>query len=312
MTTKRLTTEEFILRSNEIHKNKYDYSNVVYKNGKSKVEIICPVHGVFFQRPHNHSIGEGCPLCGRSLVRKIRMSSVEEFVGKASVIHNNRYDYSKVIYDGNKKKVEIICREHGSFLQSPNNHLNGQTCPECAKTVIADKNRKTTGEFIIDAEKVHGKRYDYSKVDYEHKDKNIAIECKKHGFFLQSPHNHINGAGCPRCVSSKGEEKIMRFLDSRNINYQRQKMFIDCRSPKGRMLRFDFYIPIKNILIEYDGPQHFGDLRIGKYTLKQEEYETLKIHDKIKNDYVSKHGIQILRIPHWKTKDIDNIIQSYL
>jgi len=310
--TKRLTSEEFIIRSRKNHGLKYDYSKVIYVNGKSKVEIICPVHGVFFQRPHNHSIGEGCPSCKQDYMKKLLSMSIDEFIQKAKKSHGDVYDYSKVIYLGNKKKIEIICKHHGIFWQIAGNHLQGQTCPECAKTVIADKNRKTTGEFIIDAEEIHGKRYDYSKVNYEHKDRNVAIECKKHGLFLQSPHNHLNGAGCPRCVSSKGEEKIMRFLDSKNISYQRQKMFIDCKSPKGRMLRFDFYIPIKNILIEYDGPQHFGDLRIGKYTLKQEEYETLKIHDKIKNDYVSKHGIQILRIPHWKTKDINNIIQSYL
>ena len=102
------------------------------------------------------------------------------------------------------------------------------------------------------------------------------------------------------------------FLNSKNIKYECQKRFIDCRSLKGRMLRFDFFIPDKNLLIEYDGPQHFGDLRIGKYTLKQEEYQTLKIHDKIKNDYTHKHNIKMIRIPHWELKNFDNIISNYL
>lgn len=312
MTTKRLTTEEFILRSNKIHKNKYDYSNVVYKNGKSKVEIICPLHGLFNQRPYNHSIGEGCPSCRLVFMKELLSMSLEEFIDKARKIHKDEYDYSKVIYLGNKKKVEIICHKHGTFWQISGNHLQGQTCPECAKIIIADKNRKTTDEFIKDAIKIHGNKYDYSKVDYKCKDENIIIICKKHGDFLQIPHNHLHGAGCSKCVSSKGEQKICQILDYKNINYYRQKVFLGCISPKNRMLRFDFYIPDKNMLIEYDGPQHYGDLRIGKYTLKKKEYETLKIHDKIKNDYVKSNNITLLRIPHWKLKDVENIISQYL
>lgn len=308
---KRLTKEEFIRRASEIHNEKYDYSQVEYINEKSKVKIFCPLHGAFEQRPYNHSKGEGCPNCKLTYVGMILRSTKEKFVEQACKIHNNFYDYSKVIYDGNKKKVKIICPAHGEFLQTPNNHLMGQTCPECAQLVIASKNRKTTDEFIEDAHKVHGNKYDYSNVKYIHKDVKVLINCYIHGIFEQCPHNHLHGAGCPKCQFSHGEQQIVMTLDNLNINYQCQKKFNCCRSLKKRMLRFDFYIPEKNLLIEYDGPQHYGHLRIGKYTLNSEEYKTLKINDNIKDNYAKNNGIILLRIPYWE-KNIERILTPYL
>ena len=312
MTTKRLSGDEFIRRANIAHKNKYDYSKVVYVNGKSKVVIGCPLHGEFAQRPYNHSKGEGCPKCRLDYMRKILSSNVEKFILDANHIHNNSYCYSEVVYKNSKAKVCIKCPKHGSFWQTPNNHLRGQTCPECSDIAGGDKNRKTTAEFIEDAMKIHGGKYDYSDVNYHHKDENISIKCRTHGAFMQSPHNHLIGAGCPKCVSSKGEQKIMMLLDSKGMEYERQKMFIRCRSPKNRMLKFDFFIPSKKLLIEYDGPQHYGNLRIGKYTLKKEEYERLQVHDAIKNEYAREHGMTLVRIPHWEDKDIEKILSVYL
>jgi very-short-patch-repair endonuclease len=308
---KILSEVDFINRSKVNHKNKYDYSKIQYINSKIKVNIICPLHGEFWQRPENHMRGEGCRKCGYKMVRSKRLSSIENFIQKAIKVHEYRYNYSKTFYDGSKNKIEIICPEHGSFWQIPNNHLRGATCPECSKIIIANKNRKTTGEFIQDAVKIHGKKYDYSNVEYKHKDDNIVIICQKHGRFLQSPHNHLCGAGCPKCISSKGEQKIMMSLNNKRINYECQKKFLKCRSVKNRMLRFDFYLPEKNVLIEYDGPQHYGQLRIGKYTLNSEEYKILKTHDQIKNEYAKNNGIRLLRIPYWE-KDINGLLTKEL
>lgn len=58
------TTDIFIKRAKEIHGDKYDYSLVDYVNAKTKVEIICPVHGKFTQIPYNHLSGKGCMECG--------------------------------------------------------------------------------------------------------------------------------------------------------------------------------------------------------------------------------------------------------
>ena len=59
----KLTKQEFINKASKIHNNKYDYSNIEYKNISTKIKIICPIHGEFEQSPSKHLIGQGCPKC---------------------------------------------------------------------------------------------------------------------------------------------------------------------------------------------------------------------------------------------------------
>lgn len=127
-------TENFIRKACEVHGNKYDYSKVEYTNNKTKVCIVCPEHGEFWQRPNDHLSGYACPKCCNNT-----MLTTEEWVGKVSKIHNNKYDYSKVEYKGAHKKVCIICPEHGEFWQKPNNHNNGAQCPKCVNVLINSK-----------------------------------------------------------------------------------------------------------------------------------------------------------------------------
>ena len=114
----RITKKVFISRSEKIHNNRYDYTKIDLKNASSKVRIICPVHGEFLQVAKYHMQGNGCPKCFAT-----PKSTTEEFIEKSQKIYGNKYDYSKVIYEGNKNKVCIICRKHGEFWMSPNNHL---------------------------------------------------------------------------------------------------------------------------------------------------------------------------------------------
>lgn len=120
---------------NEIHKNKYDYSLVKYKNNYTRVEIICKEHGVFTQTPRHHYLGNGCHKCW-----KLYVKSQDKFVEQAGEVHKNKYDYSKAKYITDKIKVEIICSDHGSFFQAPNNHLKGMQCPRCRSTVSISEN----------------------------------------------------------------------------------------------------------------------------------------------------------------------------
>ena len=126
--SKKLTTEEFIKRAEEIHgKGKYDYSRVEYKNNYTKITIICPIHGEFEQRPNSHLSGYGCPNCSNERKR----SNTEEFIRKAREVHGDKYDYSKVVYKGALIKVTIICPIHREFEQRPNDHLRGKGCAKC-------------------------------------------------------------------------------------------------------------------------------------------------------------------------------------
>ena len=120
-----LTLNEFIEKSKQIHNGKYIYDKVNYVNLKTKVCIICPKHGEFWQAPHSHLRGQGCPKCGR-----INYDTTT-FIQKANIIHNNKYDYSQTRYVNSHCKVTIICKEHGIFEQRASAHLLGQGCPKC-------------------------------------------------------------------------------------------------------------------------------------------------------------------------------------
>jgi very-short-patch-repair endonuclease len=122
----------FILKSNKIHNNLYDYSKVNYINDATKVCIICYKHKEFWQSPNSHLQGHGCKKCKVELNSHKKLLSTEQFIEKANKIHNNLYDYSKVKYQGIFNKVIIICKKHGEFIQSPNKHINcKQGCPKC-------------------------------------------------------------------------------------------------------------------------------------------------------------------------------------
>lgn len=122
------TKEGFIRRARIVHGSKYDYSRVKYTNSKNKVEIICPVHGSFMQLAANHLKGMGCPACVG-----LKPVTTEDFIERAKKIHGDQYNYSHCNYVANiKDKVEIICPEHGPFLQSVDRHMRGVGCPKCA------------------------------------------------------------------------------------------------------------------------------------------------------------------------------------
>ena len=127
-TNKKSTTEEFIQKAILIHgKGKYDYSKVYYINARNKVIIICPIHGIFEQRPNHHLSGQGCMKCGGK-----EKSTTDKFIKKAILVHGKgKYDYSLVNYKHSQTKVKIICAEHGVFEQIPVSHNRGYGCPEC-------------------------------------------------------------------------------------------------------------------------------------------------------------------------------------
>lgn len=191
-----MDTKEFIKKARKIHGDKYDYSKVEYINNRTKVCIICPTHGEFWQTPNNHTNKtkpKGCPKCGVKKCINAIKSTKEKFVKKAKDAHANKYDYSKVEYINNRTKVCIVCPIHGEFWQRPYEHTKGCGCPKCK-----GKNM-TTSDFIEKARKVHGDKYDYSKVNYINSHTKVCIVCPIHGEFWQLPNNHLNGHGCEQC-----------------------------------------------------------------------------------------------------------------
>lgn len=125
---KPLTTESFIEKAKIIHGSKYDYSKSVYITSYKKISIICKSHGMFTQTPNHHLSGAGCNSC---YLETPRMTT-EEFILKANIIHDKKYSYEKSQYKSSRNKIIIICPKHGEFKQTPNSHLSGRGCPDCA------------------------------------------------------------------------------------------------------------------------------------------------------------------------------------
>ena len=293
------TENQIINDFKKVHGDKYDYSLVEYKGRRNKVKIICCIHGVFEQSPQDHLRGSGCVKC--SLLKRNRKTT-EEIIINFKKIHKDNYDYSKVQYEGsNKRKVIIICKKHGEFKQNPHNHISGNGCPKCAKN-----QNLTQEEFEERANKMHNNKYDYSKANFKNVSSKVIIICPKHGEFEQLATNHIhNYNGCPKCKLSKGEIKVMNFLEQNKIEYNIEKTFKDCKNKKA--LPFDFYLPKHNICIEFQGKQHYEKENFfgGETAL-----EYTKNNDKIKKEFCKKNGIKLIRIKY--NKNIDEILNKYL
>lgn len=213
----------FIRRSLEIHGNKFLYDKVVYKNTHTKVELICKVkeHGKFFVLPANHlkkKSPQGCPICGRKKSADAKSMTTEEFIAKAKQRHGEKFTYENTVYTRSNRKVKINCREHGEFEQQANSHLLGNGCPVCGKLKNHTSTRKTTSKFIEEAKKIHGDKYDYSKVKYENTHSKVCLICKVegHGEFEQEPNSHLRGSGCPKCFG-KTNLSTEKFIEKARI-----------------------------------------------------------------------------------------------
>ena len=294
---KGLTTYEFIMKAEFVHGDRYDYSKVDYINNRTKVNIICKEHGIFEQRPTRHLCGDGCPKCNGGV-----KSNHDEFIQKAKNTHGDIYDYSLVNYINSITKVKIICKKHGVFEMKPNCHLSGQNCGKCS----IENNLLTTVQFIEKAQKVHGNIYDYCFVDYKHNSIKIKIICREHGIFEQKPYSHLNGRGCSKCkIKSKGELFIADWLNQNVINFEVQKSFVDCKNMLP--LRYDFYLPNQNLLIEYDGEPHFKEVA---YLGGKVGFELRQTNDKIKSEYAINNNLNLLRIAYTERRNLSEILKN--
>jgi hypothetical protein len=282
---KKYTTDEFILESQRIWGDKYDYSLVKYVNARTKVKIIYD-DIIYEQLPMGHL---KYPVEG--------YLNQEIFLIKAKRKWGDKYDYSLVKYISTKFTVKIIYKGE-IYEQLPHNHLIYS--PEL-------KNKLTKEDFILRSNEIHNVKYNYNLVNYVSDRVKVIINCPYHGNFFQTPSVHLRGSGCRRCNDSFGEKIIANFLDRNNIEYKREYIFDDCKNIYP--LRFDFYIPSTRKCIEFDGIQHFQPV---EYFGGVKAYELRKINDKIKNDYCEDNYINLIRIRYNQIDDINNILYENL
>ncbi len=294
---KKITQEDFILKSNKIHKNKYDYSKVKYYDCKTKVCIICPEHGEFWQSPDKHiNSKNGCPKCKNEKTSERCKKSKEDFIKDAIKIHGNKYNYSKTEYVNNKVKTCIICPEHGEFWQTPHAHLSGQGCPLCKNEKARKQNNKGIDKFIFEAKQIHGEKYNYSKVNYINTNTKVCIICPKHGEFWQKPSKHLIGQGCCIC-NHNGHIIETKLYNELKETFEKEKI-IHCYRNKNILgtQELDIYFPEYNIGIEVQGEQHFKPIDFGKYGKEKSKqiFKEIKERDRRKKEICEKNGIKLL------------------
>ena len=291
-----MTKKQFVEKAKLVHGDDYDYNLVEYKNNKTKVKIKCNTcKNIFEQRPNNHLNGQKCPFCFGS-----KKLTTEQFVEKAKQINGDKYDYSLVDYINSKTKVKIKCNNCKKiFEQIPDVHTNSKHgCTFCSPT-----SKSNTEEFIEKARLVHGNDYDYSLVEYKNNKTKVKIKCNNCGkIFEQRPHDHLNGSGC-FCVY-KGEIEIENYLKENNISFEKTKKYSNLKDKS--LLSYDFYIPLKNLLIEYNGEQHYKN----KFKKPLHEWHRQLHHDWLKRKYAKDNNINLLIIPYWKFGNIKEILDK--
>ena len=225
--SKVITIEIFINRANIIHNNYYNYSLSVYKKSMEKIIIICPTHGEFKITPNSHLMGQGCGICGKNKAAKSRKTTNEHkinlFIKKCVDLHKNFYNYSKILLLSNfdyDSKVEIICPEHGSWMQRASKHMEGHGCRKCANKLISYTKEEMINRFI----KLHVNLYDYSLVEYTGIYNNVKIICSIHSIFEMKPCHHLLKHGCIFCYNERkiihNEEMrkgIVKFTNEANL-----------------------------------------------------------------------------------------------
>lgn len=285
------STEDFIKEARMIWGDKYDYSLTEYVGALKPIKVI--YDGMVFEQTATSHLRYAPE---RNMDREWFIKRAQKKWG------SERYDYSLVEYVNCLTKVKIIYKKTGEvFEQTPSLHL--VNAPENIRLAV----RKTTEQFIKDANEVHDNKYSYEKTEYVKNQIKVIITCPTHGDFNQNPLSHLQGNGCPHCSESRGERMIAKHLDKLDISYYRQYKFDDCRNVFS--LPFDFYIPKYRLLIEFDGQQHFEPM---KFFGGVEAFDRLRENDRIKNEYCEENYIDLLRIKYDQVEMIPEILERCL
>ena len=309
---KTFTTEKFVERSKRVHGDKYGYKEVDYTGIRDKVKIFCHSCEEYYQqKPLYHLQGRGCYKC----VRRQQRLTIEEFIKKAKKIHGDKFKYNKTDYVTAKTFVEIFCKKCNKlFMQTPICHLNGNGCKVCGGS-----ERLTTEEFKERSKKVHNNKYNYDKVIYINAHTKVEIYCKKcEKYFKQSPASHLMiGSGCSIC-RYKNEKEVGELLKKYfkplgYIIYRQKNIYdyigTDCKKHRRNC---DFWMEKDNIkiMVEYDGEGHFKSIRFGGMSVKKadEQFRKRRIIDGLDKIYCDYNNIKLKRINYTEEKE-DLILQ---
>lgn len=276
----------------------------VYDGNKTKIIHRCKIDSYeWYTTPIAVLHGSGCPRCANN-----ERYGHEEYIKKIAVINPDIEVVDK--YINNCTKILHRCKIDGcEWYVRPNNILRGVGCPVCGKTSSANKLRKTHKQYIEEVDKVDPNIEVIGK--YIDDCTKILHRCKFDGYeWMVKPNNILHGKGCPKCNLSKGEKNISAWLDEMHIAYEHQKTFNDCKD--RYVLPFDFYLLDYNIVIEYNGLQHYEPV---EHFGGKEKFEIQQRHDKIKDNYCKENNIRLFIISYFedinvKLKELSDLIIS--
>lgn len=310
--TRRRTHEEFLLEVKNTHPDIIILG--VYKNARTKIKCKCSVCGNEWDiTPYDLLKGKGCYECTKKVMSNRLIKTTEQFIKELKEV--NPYIEILSEYTGNKKPIKCRCLiDNHIWMSRPINLLRGHGCPICGTNKAKELTSKTHEEFIIELSTKNHNIEILSK--YINMKTKVKCKCKICNCEWEAiPDNLLRDRGCPTCSSSKGERKIIEYLDNINIDYSHDIVYFkDLIGVNGGLLRPDFIIPSFKIWIEYDGIQHFEPK---DFANKGEEWakEMLILtqsNDKLKDEYANKHGWKLIRIPYWEYNNIENILDEIL
>ena len=258
---------------------KYTINEKTLKNKNEPIELCCKKHGTFKRKLDSLLKGHECDRClweeGNFKFCNFNHNK-EAFIQHSKILYGDRFNYDNMLFKEDNDKLLIECKKHGVFLTTKQKHNNEKYggCKLCANEAIAkSKIKGTKSDFIDNAKKLYDSFYSYSNVEWNGMTSEVEIICPKHGSFFMTPSNHLNGKICPKCKSSKLEQKMMTFLFKNNINFIHN---INKKHFKWLGLqRLDFYLPDYNTAIECQGRQHF--MLIEQYNEKDKLEKQIKL-----------------------------------
>jgi len=302
--SKRKTHEKFIEELKSVNSNIDVLSE--YVTISDKVKCKCLIDNFeWYATPHTLLDGHGCPECKKS---GQNWRTEEQFLSEMKEKHPNIIPLTEFTKVNDKMKFRCnVCNYE--WQTAPNVLLNKKKygCPKC------NGYAPVTEQEMIDRLKECNPTIKYAS-GYKGITSHANFECLSCGHKWHTPPNSVlHGRGCPNCNISHGALKVKTILDNMNIEYKTEYRFDDCKDV--RSLPFDFYIPSKNICIEYDGEQHFMPVRFSKNETKKqmlEKFELQQRRDKIKDTYCKDNNIILIRIPYTEFNNIGKILNKYI
>ena len=199
----RHTTETFVDAAKDLWEGRWEYEKSTYTTSKTPVEILCPLHGPYYQTPKEHlKKSVGCSGCNGRYV------NTDIFVARSREVWGDRWGYDDSTYTKMSAPVSVTCKDHGAFQQRAQAHLLGRVgCPRCNGSIT------DTEEYIRRAREVWGSRWDYTELDYTGSPKKVVIICPTHGRFTQASSSHLTGTrvGCAGC-NGRGPLAPLEFI----------------------------------------------------------------------------------------------------